>query len=37
MTLKAVDGTAVQVQALYIPMDYNGQPCILTQFFDLGT
>lgn len=36
MALKAVDGTAVQVQASYIPMDYNGQPCILTWFFDLG-
>lgn len=37
MTLKTVDSTTLQVQASYIPMDYDGQPCILTWFFDLST
>lgn len=36
MTLKAMDGAVVQVQASYIPTQYNGQPCVLTWFFDLG-
>lgn len=35
VTLQAVDGTPVPVRASYIPVEYNGQPCVLSWFFDL--